>query len=99
MRSGRRTRRARFGVRQPALSGACYGFISEWSVEYTHWTTSMVPIRAVVSVSFTMLPAPAATDPNAQATWKDAATLQGNYTSGFLSASVTSVAQARAAGG
>lgn len=58
---------------------AFYGFISEWSVEYTHWTTSMVPIRAVISVSFTMLPAPAATDPNAQAAWKDTATLQHNY--------------------
>lgn len=37
---------------------AFYGFISEWSVEYTHWTTNMVPIRASVTVSFTMLPNP-----------------------------------------
>lgn len=35
-----------------------YGYIDSWSVEYTHWTQSMVPIRCVISVSFTMLPSP-----------------------------------------
>jgi hypothetical protein len=35
-----------------------YGFIDSWSVQYTHWTESMVPIRCVISVSFTMLPSP-----------------------------------------
>lgn len=46
-----------------------YGFISEWSVNYTHFTSSMVPIRAAVSVNFTMLPTP----PTATQTavWKD----------------------------
>ena len=78
---------------------AYYGFISEWSVEYTHWTTNMIPIRCAVSVTFTMLPQPAATDSNAQQTWADAANLQGNYTSGITSIAVTSVAQARRAGG
>ena len=58
---------------------AYYGFISEWSVQYTHWTTSMVPIRCVISVNFTMLPEPATADADAVATWKDAATLQQNY--------------------
>jgi hypothetical protein len=60
---------------------AFYGFISEWTVEYTHWTTSMVPIRAAISVSFTMLPQPASNNADATATWKDAATLQKNYVS------------------
>jgi hypothetical protein len=48
---------------------AFYGYISEWSVEYTHWTSNMVPIRAAVWVNFTMLPKP----PKATATavWKD----------------------------
>lgn len=46
-----------------------YGFISEWSVTYTHWTSNMVPIRCSVSVNFTMLPAaPQGTE---QAVWKD----------------------------
>ncbi len=36
-----------------------YGFISEWTAEYTHWTSNMVPIRAAVSITFTMLPEPA----------------------------------------
>lgn len=39
-----------------ALQLAFYGFIQEWSVQYTHFTEAMIPIRAVVSVSFTMLP-------------------------------------------
>lgn len=58
---------------------AFYGFISEWSVEYTHWTTNMVPIRCVISVNFTMLPEPASSNSDAMATWRDAATLQQNY--------------------
>lgn len=52
---------------------AYYGFISEWSVNYTHWTSSMVPIRAAVSVNFTMLPTPPTA--TAQAVWKDLQTL------------------------
>lgn len=35
-----------------------FGYISEWSVQYTHFTQNMVPIRAVISVNFTMLPTP-----------------------------------------
>ena len=31
-----------------------YGYISEWSVNYTHFTENMVPIRCSVSVTFTM---------------------------------------------
>lgn len=56
-----------------------YGFINEWSVNYTHWTTSMVPIRCTIDVSFTMLPQPGTG--GGQAAWQDAATLQGNYVS------------------
>ena len=32
---------------------AYYGFISEWTVTYTHFTASMVPIRASISITFT----------------------------------------------
>jgi hypothetical protein len=46
-----------------------YGFISEWSPTYTHWTSNMVPIRASISVTFTMLPTPPAATQNA--VWKD----------------------------
>lgn len=48
---------------------AYYGFINEWSVQYTHWTSSMVPIRAVISVNFTMLPEPTAQVQSA--VWRD----------------------------
>lgn len=48
---------------------AFYGFISEWSVTYTHWTSNMVPIRCSVSVSFTMLPNPPKSIQ--AAVWKD----------------------------
>jgi hypothetical protein len=37
-----------------------YGYIDSWSVEYTHFTQRMVPMRAVVDISFTLLPPPAA---------------------------------------
>lgn len=40
-----------------ALQLAFFGFIQEWSVQYTHFTENMIPIRCVVSVNFTMLPA------------------------------------------
>lgn len=46
-----------------------YGYIDSWSVQYTHWTQQMVPIRCVINVEFTMLPTQAAT--SAQAVQKD----------------------------
>lgn len=33
-----------------------YGFISDWSVQVTHWTQFMVPMRCVINVDFTLLP-------------------------------------------
>jgi hypothetical protein len=56
---------------------AYYGYISEWSVQYTHWTVNMVPIRCVISVNFTMLPNPVAG--TAQSTWNDIQKLNGSY--------------------
>lgn len=35
-----------------------FGYISEWSVQYTHFTQYNVPVRCVVSVSFIMMPPP-----------------------------------------
>lgn len=35
-----------------------YGYISEWDYTVTHWTQHMVPMRAVVDISWTMLPPP-----------------------------------------
>lgn len=48
---------------------AYYGFISEWTVTYTHWTAAMVPIRASISITFTMLPNPPVAE--GQAVWSD----------------------------
>lgn len=52
---------------------AFYGFVSEWSVTYTHWTAAMVPIRASITINFTMLPNPPISE--AQAVWSDATIL------------------------
>lgn len=46
-----------------------YGFISAWTVNYTHFTAAMVPIRAVISVTLTMLANPPIQ--NEVAIWKD----------------------------
>lgn len=35
-----------------------YGYISDWNVTYTHWTQFMVPMRAVVNITFNLLPPP-----------------------------------------
>lgn len=48
-----------------------YGYISDWSVTYTHWTESMVPIRGSIDVNFTMMPMPAATAADYIAVAKD----------------------------
>lgn len=32
-----------------------YGFITEFTIQYTHWTSSMVPMRCVISVNFMMM--------------------------------------------
>jgi hypothetical protein len=45
-----------------------FGYISSFSVQYTHWSNSMIPLRCVVSVSFTMLPNPQQKDAIAVAT-------------------------------
>jgi hypothetical protein len=43
-----------------------YGYVDSWSVEYTHFTVNMIPLRAVVDISFTFLPPPIAMpDPGA----------------------------------
>lgn len=59
---------------------AYYGFISEWTPNYTHFTVNMVPIRASVDVTFTMLPNPPAG--TASAVWRDIQKLGGTYTTG-----------------
>lgn len=62
---------AYFGNSQQANNASYYGYISEWSVQYTHWTQYNIPMRAVVSVYFTMLPPPAkqTTAPAGNDTW------------------------------
>ena len=72
--SGTRWRRSTTGpatstLARSAASSRYYGFISEWSVTYTHWTTNMVPIRAAVSITFTMLPDPP--QQTQSAVWQD----------------------------
>lgn len=57
---------------------AYYGFISEWTPTYTHFTVNMVPIRASVSVTFTMLPS--APKGVAAAVWRDVQKLGQTYT-------------------
>lgn len=47
-----------FGVPQKGLQ--YYGYIDSWDVQYTHFTQSMTPMRAVVDISFTLLPPPSA---------------------------------------
>lgn len=42
-----------------------YGYINEWSVQYTHFTQFNVPMRCVISVNWTMLPNPGTTPPSA----------------------------------
>lgn len=55
-----------------------YGYISEWTPTYTHFTTNMVPLRASIDITFTMLPsAPKGT---AFAVWRDIQKLGGTYT-------------------
>lgn len=49
---------------------AFFGYISNWSVQYTHFTANMVPIRCVISVTFTMLPSPG--NVQQQPVWSDA---------------------------
>ena len=41
-----------------------YGYINEWSVQYTHFTQFNVPMRCVISVNWTMLPNPGTAPPS-----------------------------------
>ena len=40
----------------PGTGISFYGFVSEWDVTYTHFSATMVPIRAAINVTFTLLP-------------------------------------------
>ncbi len=33
-----------------------YGYVDSWDVQYTHYTSQMVPIRCVVDIEYTLLP-------------------------------------------
>ena len=35
-----------------------YGYVADWSVQVTHWTQYMVPMRCVINIDFTLLPPP-----------------------------------------
>lgn len=47
-----------FGNASLANNVAYYGYITEWSVQYTDWTQYNVPYRCVVAIYVTMLPPP-----------------------------------------
>ena len=49
---------AYFGASNITNNLKYYGYINEWSVQYTHWTQYDIPMRCVISVNFTMLPWP-----------------------------------------
>lgn len=53
-----------FGNNSVANGLTFYGYVNEWSVQYTHFTQFNVPMRAVVSVNWTMLPNPGTTAPS-----------------------------------
>jgi len=55
-----------------------YGYVDSWDVSYTHFTQDMVPVRAVVDVSFTLLPPPSQAIPGGVGT--TAATQYAAYT-------------------
>jgi hypothetical protein len=40
----------------PGSGISFYGYVSEWDVTYTHFNAVMIPIRAAINVTFTLLP-------------------------------------------
>ena len=54
-----------FGNNNVANGLNYYGYINEWSVQYTHFTQFNVPMRCVISVNWTMLPNPGTAPPSA----------------------------------
>lgn len=79
---------AYFGNSQNTTNLSYYGYINEWSVQYTHWSQYNIPMRAVISVSFTMLPPPAkqTTQPAGNNIWYVYPTPTGNPTNPLLPA-------------
>lgn len=50
---------AYFGSSGQGNNTQYFGYINEWSVQYTHFTQYNVPMRCVIAVYFTMMPPPA----------------------------------------
>ena len=46
-----------------------FGYVTDWTVQVTHWTQYMVPMRCVISVNFALLPAPKKTSPTDTKWW------------------------------
>lgn len=53
-----------FGNTNVANGLMYYGYINEWSVQYTHFTQYNIPMRCVISVNWTMLPQPSTLPPS-----------------------------------
>ena len=45
----------------PGTSISFFGYISDWNVTYTHFNALMIPVRAAVDITFTLLPIPSQT--------------------------------------
>jgi hypothetical protein len=56
------------GAGVPGTGLMYYGYIDSWDVQYTHFSQSMIPLRAVVDISFSLLPPPPIKPPSTAAT-------------------------------
>lgn len=44
------------GTQSVGGTSSYYGYVDSWDVQYTHFSNSMIPIRCVIDVSYTLLP-------------------------------------------
>ena len=56
-----------------------YGYIDSWDVQFTHFTQSMIPMRCVCDISFTLLPPPTAAPPAANSATVAASQIGGIF--------------------
>lgn len=45
-----------FGFGGEGGTSQYYGYVQNWDVQYTHYTSTMIPIRCVIDVTYTLLP-------------------------------------------
>ncbi len=84
---------AYFGNASLTNNAAFYGYITNWSVQYTDWTQYNVPYRCVIAINVTMLPPPNVANTGAKSKSKNNSAIAGLSAANLAQANLNALDQ------